>query len=222
MSDTLQPHGLESRLLCPWNFPGKNTGVGCHFLLQGIFLIQGLKLSLLCLLRWQADSLPLHHVGSPVVIRSKNLVRSPTEKCGRTSLVARGLRLRLPVQGTDGSQPWSGEILRAEKQRKPVRRNSWAWALKPVWQGSWILCALESVPRNKRSHPLPQLEKAHTKQQRSSATRKKENWRGMWQLIVSSFLLVGSTTWTSWFQPFLNYENASFLWVEIVTRLKGN
>ena len=27
-------------LLCPWNFPGKNTGVGCHFLLQGIFLMQ--------------------------------------------------------------------------------------------------------------------------------------------------------------------------------------
>ena len=26
---------------CPWDFPGKNTGVGCHFLLQGVFLIQG-------------------------------------------------------------------------------------------------------------------------------------------------------------------------------------
>ena len=35
---TLGPHGLEpTRLLCPWNFPSKNTGVGCHFLLQGIF-----------------------------------------------------------------------------------------------------------------------------------------------------------------------------------------
>ena len=34
----LRPHGLQSsRLLCPWNFLGKNTGVGCHFLLQGIF-----------------------------------------------------------------------------------------------------------------------------------------------------------------------------------------
>ena len=29
------------RLLCPWDFPGKNTGVGCHSVLQGIFLIQG-------------------------------------------------------------------------------------------------------------------------------------------------------------------------------------
>ena len=31
------------RLLSPWDFPGKNTGVGCHFLLQEIFLIQGLN-----------------------------------------------------------------------------------------------------------------------------------------------------------------------------------
>jgi len=36
VSDSLWPHGLEPiRLLCPWNSPGKNTGVGCHFLLQG-------------------------------------------------------------------------------------------------------------------------------------------------------------------------------------------
>ena len=35
MSHSLRPHGLQpSRLLCPWNSPGKNTGVGCHFLLQ--------------------------------------------------------------------------------------------------------------------------------------------------------------------------------------------
>ena len=48
----LQPHGLQpTRLPCPWDFPGRNTGVGCHFLLQGIFPTQG---SILCLLhcRW--------------------------------------------------------------------------------------------------------------------------------------------------------------------------
>ena len=38
--------------------PGKNTAVGCHALLQGIFLTQGLNLCLLCLLDWQAGSLP--------------------------------------------------------------------------------------------------------------------------------------------------------------------
>ena len=35
VSDSLRPHGLQpTRLLCPWDSPGKNTGVGCHFLLQ--------------------------------------------------------------------------------------------------------------------------------------------------------------------------------------------
>ena len=62
MSDSLRPHGLwHTRLLCPWDFPGRNTGVGCHFL-QGIFPTQG---SHLCLLHWQADCLPLSHQGSP-------------------------------------------------------------------------------------------------------------------------------------------------------------
>jgi len=38
-------HGLQpTRLLCLWDFPGKNTGVGCHFLLQGIFPTHGLNL----------------------------------------------------------------------------------------------------------------------------------------------------------------------------------
>ena len=37
MSDSWWSHGLKpTRLLCPWDFPGKNTGVGCHFFLQGM------------------------------------------------------------------------------------------------------------------------------------------------------------------------------------------
>ena len=43
MSNSLWPHGLQpTRLLCPWDFPVKNTGVGFHALLQGIFPTQGL------------------------------------------------------------------------------------------------------------------------------------------------------------------------------------
>ena len=61
------PHELQpTRLLCSWDFPGKNTGVGCLFLLQGILWTQGLKLNLLHLLHWQVDSLPLRHMGSPL------------------------------------------------------------------------------------------------------------------------------------------------------------
>ena len=53
----LGPHGLQpTRFLCPWAFPGKNTGASCHFLPQGIFLTQELNLHLLhcrqILYRW--------------------------------------------------------------------------------------------------------------------------------------------------------------------------
>ena len=47
---------VANGLFYPWDFPGKNTGVGCHLVLQGTFLTQGLDL------HWQADSSPL---GSP-------------------------------------------------------------------------------------------------------------------------------------------------------------
>ena len=58
--DSLQPHGLQpARLLCLQDFPGKNTGVGCHFLPQGIFSIQGLNSHPLPHLCWQVDSLLL-------------------------------------------------------------------------------------------------------------------------------------------------------------------
>ena len=51
--------------LCPWDSPGKNTGVGCHELLYRIFLTQGSTLGLLSLLHWQGSSLPLVPPGKP-------------------------------------------------------------------------------------------------------------------------------------------------------------
>ena len=63
MSDSLRPQRLwPAKLLCPWDFPSKNTGVGCHFLLQGIFPTQGSNPHLL---HWQVDSLLLSHLGTP-------------------------------------------------------------------------------------------------------------------------------------------------------------
>ena len=48
----------------PWDFPSKNTGAGCHFLLQETFPTQGSNARLLTFLSWKADSLPLFHLGS--------------------------------------------------------------------------------------------------------------------------------------------------------------
>ena len=52
-----------TRLLCPWDFPGKNTGVGCHSLLQGFFLIQGSNPDLL---HCRQIFYHLSHQGSPI------------------------------------------------------------------------------------------------------------------------------------------------------------
>ena len=68
LSDSLWPHILQpARLLGPWNSPGKNTGVGCHSLLQGIFPELGIQPRSLAL---QADSLPSEPPGksSPALV----------------------------------------------------------------------------------------------------------------------------------------------------------
>ena len=63
MSDSLQPHGLQlARLLFPWDSPGKNTRVGCHALLQGIFPMQGLNPGLP---RCRQILYQMSHQGSP-------------------------------------------------------------------------------------------------------------------------------------------------------------
>ena len=63
--------GPPARLLCPWDSPGKNTGVGCHALLQGIFPTQESSLRLFCVLPWQVASLPLEPTGKPLNLRGQ-------------------------------------------------------------------------------------------------------------------------------------------------------
>ena len=75
LSHSLQSHGLlPTKLLCPWNSPGQNTGVGCHFFLQGIFPTQGSNPGLLYLLysrqilsRWATGEARLSSEGSSIV-----------------------------------------------------------------------------------------------------------------------------------------------------------
>ena len=62
----LRPHEQQPmRLLCPWDFLGKNFGVGCNFLFQGVIPAQG---SNPCFLYWQADFLPPSHQGAHIVL----------------------------------------------------------------------------------------------------------------------------------------------------------
>ena len=64
VSNSFRSHGLQpTRLLHPWNVPGKSTGVGCHFLLQGIFLTWGSNPGLP---HCGQMLYPQSHMGSPV------------------------------------------------------------------------------------------------------------------------------------------------------------
>ena len=68
LHNTVDLRSPEPRLLCPWDSLGKNTGVGCHALLHGIFPIHGSNPCLLNLLHWQAGSLPLVPTGKPILL----------------------------------------------------------------------------------------------------------------------------------------------------------
>ena len=71
ISYSLGPHGLQpTRLLCPWNSPGQNTGVGSRFFLLGIFPTQGLNPGLQHCGR---ILYLLSHQGSPVVVAGRPL-----------------------------------------------------------------------------------------------------------------------------------------------------
>ena len=104
-------------------FWGKNTGVGCHFLLQGLFLTQGSNPRLL---HWQADSLPLSHVENPVLLLPM-LNFSPYYLSLFTTmhrLKGGALLKNLPAMHNNKHEfnPWVGKILWRRK-----------WKLTPVF-----------------------------------------------------------------------------------------
>ena len=108
LSDSLWPSWTAAhQVLCPWNFPGKNTGVGCHFLLQRVFLTQESNLYLLHLWHCQADSLPLKQFGSPhhnVPVYFKCLTVSfVTYTSVRLKKIRLFLRLRMTPSAVDES-----------------------------------------------------------------------------------------------------------------------
>ena len=70
---TLRSHGLQPvSFLCPWDSPGKNTGVGCHFLLQGIFPTQESNPGLL---RCRQILYQLSYEGSPIMYNGSIQIR---------------------------------------------------------------------------------------------------------------------------------------------------
>ena len=91
---TLCDHGLQStRILWPWDFPGKNTGVGSHSLLQGIFLTHG---SNVCLLHCRWILYGLSHQVSPLP-RDEGLIREVRADSQQLGTVGIWWQMRLLV-----------------------------------------------------------------------------------------------------------------------------
>ena len=113
LSDSLQP-----RLLCPWNSPGKNTGVVCHSLLQRIFSTQGSNLSLPhC--RQIPDQFPMN--------KFNKILKRPTEKKSSNKkewCLSKDLRKE--------REPWRYLGEETSRQRKQQVQRPWGGNGYPV------------------------------------------------------------------------------------------
>ena len=106
-------------------FQAKNTGVGCRFLLQGIFPTQGSNLSLLCLLHWQADSLWLQHLINYTPIEKKKLKRIfEPFLCNRNGLINAVQSIRCLV---DWLRSITLNILKTLTKNLTITLETWYW-----------------------------------------------------------------------------------------------
>ena len=123
--DSLQPHGLQpARLLCPWNSPGKNTGVGCHFFLQGIFPTPGSNPHLLWLLQcrqilycWATGEAQMRSWGEAIIpqdwcpYKKKKRCQGCIQRKGNVMRWQEGGRLQAKERGLSRKQTFETTIL---------------------------------------------------------------------------------------------------------------
>jgi len=122
-----------ARLLCPWDSPGKSIGVGCHALLQGIFLTQGSNTHLLCLLHWQVDSLLLSHLGrygcSHHFVSADRLLMISSLPLAQPGLLVKG-KHRCSLELLGCTSLWAKISAVFSQSRTPVHWHNWKHNLK--------------------------------------------------------------------------------------------
>ena len=139
VSESLRPHRLQPiRLLSTWDSSGKNTAVGCHFLLQGMFPLQGLNSHLLI---GKRILYYLSHLGSSEV----ELLHVIYEKCSDSSITVKEKRKALhesetrPLQNIDNNVGRNGlpspSILTICVDRLYICLPSECWRRGP-WAGT--------------------------------------------------------------------------------------
>ena len=173
VADSLRPHGLKPIiLLWPWNFPGKNTGVGCLFLLPGIFLTQELSPSLLhcrqILYHWatweameRLNRLPLSCPPTPVTVQSTDGERArwPRQSRAGSSSVYKEFSFTCYIKG-DPRLCWGNEN---GSSRIYIQAGTWAplvtvWALSSnlfTKNWGWSRLPLGCPPGVHSRHPPP-------------------------------------------------------------------
>ena len=110
---------------------GKNSRVGCHFLLQGIFLVQGLNLPLLSLLHWQVGSLPLSSIWGRPPTTPPSRVLSPTLGGHPCPGRPRPSAVALDIQVSVWCPAWRQR--RRPEGHPPRPRPAPAWLSAPAW-----------------------------------------------------------------------------------------
>ena len=138
-----QPFGLwPTRLLCPWDFPGKNIGVGCHFLLQGIFPTQGLNLCLLCFLHCRQILYHWTMEGFP----GGSVVKNPLASAGDTEDTGSILGSERSPRGGNGN-PLQYSCLENSIDREAWQATVHRFAKSQTQLRDWAQnCTLEGRP----------------------------------------------------------------------------
>ena len=146
----------STRVLCPWNSPGKNTGVGCYALLQGIFLTQGSNSHFLHLLHWQVDSLWLAPSTKPSKVRPSPKWSSEPSQWMATfdagteipeSVGRKPNSCRISNKGTH--EPQNGWFLKYRRSNPEVCVNKATcpfprlrqWRGHIIWVRAWTMCS---------------------------------------------------------------------------------
>ena len=132
---------ITCQLLCPWDFPGKSTGVDCHALLQGIFLTQGSKPCFLGLLDWQVDSLPLVPSGKSRTKHTMILLENTYERQCRE-------RESGKLEGAIKWQRKSGLPMKKEERESWEEESYTTMLSKGILAGLSFSCFLQTPSRN--------------------------------------------------------------------------
>ena len=130
MSNSMRPHGLQlTMLLCPWDSPGKNTGVGCHALLQQIFPTQGPNLGLLRLLHWQVGLYHQRYLGGSLNPMTGVLTRREVQRHRQRGTIEEVETGAIKSRITRSTRSWKrqGSILPKSLQREHSPEDTGFW-----------------------------------------------------------------------------------------------